>query len=430
MRMAEVARSAVSDRLPRALASALRRRRSGARTALFLAYKDITKDWKVASLVVCVLGFSYVNLIFFTSFQYGLQNSFEEELISTFTSHIVLEPREGKKYIEDVSLVEDKAILIPGVTALAPNLEDAGVQIQYKQKSAGARLMGVIPSRYAQVSAVPSKVVEGDFLGDGDTDQAVLGIEVSGVPEEHPEYRGHGFGMGVDAWVGDRVTLRFSNGEVRDYRVKGIVKTGGFAADFNIYLTRKEMESVFPGTKNKATEVLVRLTDRNLAGDYRVRFLSEGIREEVRTWEDRAGFVRDIGGSVSVVAGVTGTVGLLTVAVTMAIIIYINTTHKQRLMGVLKAIGATDGIVFRIFLFEAVLFGLAGIALGTGLSQVLVAGFAQRPIPIPIGGGVVPDVRAELLAMAGVAVLGAGVAAAYYPSWRAARRPIVQSIWG
>lgn len=423
--MAEVAGS-----LPHAVASALRRRRSGAQTALFLAYKDVTKDWKVAGLVVCVLGFSYVNLIFFTSFQYGLQNSFEEELISTFTSHIVVEPKEGRRYIEDAGLVEDKVSLIPGVMAVAPNLEDPGIQIEYKQKSAGSHLVGVVPSRYAQVSAVPAKVVEGEFLGDGDTDQVVLGIEVSGVPEEHPQHRGHGFGMGVDAWVGDRVTMRFGNGEVRDYRVKGIVKTGGFAADFNTYLTRKEMESVFPEMKKKASEILVRLTDRQAAGETRTRFLSEGVREEVRTWEDRAGFVRDIGGSVAVIAGVTGTVGLLTVAVTMAIIIYINTTHKQRLMGVLKAIGATDGVVFRIFLFEAVLFGLLGIALGIGLSQVLVAGFAQRPIPIPVGGGVVPDVRVELLAVAGVAVLGAGLAAAYYPSWRAARRAIVQSIWG
>jgi putative ABC transport system permease protein len=99
-------------------------------------------------------------------------------------------------------------------------------------------------------------------------------------------------------------------------------------------------------------------------------------------------------------------------------------------MGVLKAIGATDGVVFQLFIFESVLFGLLGIVVGVGLSQAMAGAFARNPIPVPIGGGVVPDVRPELLAQGAAAVLGAGLLAAYYPAWRAARHPIVQSIWG
>ncbi len=424
--MAESPRAGFSLRL---LAALLQRHRGAARTALFLASKDVFKDRKVAGLVVCVLAFSFINLIFFTSFQYGLQNSFEDQLVSTFTSHITIEPKENRKYIEDVRVIEDKLGVIPGVVALSPDLEDAGVQVKFKTKSAGSHLVAATPSRYSAVSGVPQKVIAGEFLGDGDTDQAVLGVEISGFPEDAGK-RGFDFGFGIGAKVGDRVTISFSNGVARDYRVKGIVKTGGFAADFNTFVTRKEMEDIFPGTKNKAQEILVKLSDRRQAADYRNIFLAEGVREEVKTWEDQAGFIRDISSSVSVIAGVTGSVGIITVAITMAIVIYINTTHKRRLMGVLKAIGATDGVVFRVFIYEAVLFGFFGILVGIGLSQVMAAAFARNPIPVPIGGGVVPDIRLELLGVGGATVLLSGLLAAYYPSWRAARQPIVASIWG
>jgi putative ABC transport system permease protein len=175
---------------------------------------------------------------------------------------------------------------------------------------------------------------------------------------------------------------------------------------------------------------MVRLSDRRQAAEYKTLFLAEGIREEIQTWEDTAGFIRQISGSMSIIAGVTGGVGVITVAVTMAIVIYINTTHKRRLMGVLKAIGATDGVVFRVFIYEAVLFGLLGIAVGVALSQVMAAAFARNPIPVPIGGGVVPDIRPELLGLGSLTVLVSGLLAAYYPSWKAARQPIVASIWG
>jgi ABC-type antimicrobial peptide transport system permease subunit len=50
---------------------------------------------------------------------------------------------------------------------------------------------------------------------------------------------------------------------------------------------------------------------------------------------------------------------------------------------------------------------------------------------VPFGvGGIVPDIQPALLATGAAAVVAAGLAAAYYPSWRVARQPIVRSIWG
>lgn len=427
MTLTEAPPAGVAGRPPSPLQALLRRHRGAARTALFLASRDLLKDRKVAALVVCVLAFSFINMIFFTSFQYGLQSSFEEQLVGTFTSHITIEPKENRRYVEDADGVVRKVRLIPGVVATAPTLEDSGVQIRFKGERVGAHMVGITPSEYAQVSVIPDRVAEGEFLGDGDTDKIVLGRQLVGSQDASQEFD---FGFGLGARVGDRVRVTFSNGATREYRIKGIVESGAPQADFNAYLTRKEMESVYPEAQGKASDILVRLSDRRLAGEYKVLFLAEGIREEIRTWEETAGFIRQISGSVSVIAGVTGGVGVITVAVTMAIVIYINTTHKRRLMGVLKAIGATDGVVFRVFIYEAVLFGLLGIAVGIGLSQVMAAAFARNPIPVPVGGGVVPDIRFELLGLGGATVMLSGLLAAYYPSWRAARQPIVASIWG
>ncbi len=425
--MGELFAPKVREGLLRPAAPGMGRRRGAARAALFLASKDALKDPKVAALVVCVLSVSFVNLVFFTSFQYGVETYVRDRLVATVTSHLDIGPLEDHRYVEDVDTVVSKLRLIPGIVGIASLVEDPGVQIQFKSNVAGTRAVGAVPSEYTSVSEVPSKIIDGEFLSDEDTDQVVLG---DGIATTGAGVHGTPFAKGLEVEVGERVQITFGNGVVQSYRVKGIVKTGGFSPDFSAYLTRKELEAVHPEVRNKATEVLVRLSDIRLAQDYKYVILAEGIRGEVRTWEDMAGFIEQIRGTIGMVAAVTSGVGVIAVAITIAIIIYINSAQKRRLTGVLKAIGASNGVVLGIYLYEAVLFSILGIAGGAVISLVMAQVFQRFPIPAPMGGGIVPDLRQDLLVSGAASMVVSGLLAAAYPSWRAARQPIVKSIWG
>ncbi|MBI4362708.1 MAG: ABC transporter permease [Euryarchaeota archaeon] len=411
------------ERTAQNVSDGLVRFRGSTRTALLLATRDIVKDKKVTALVICVFAFSFLNVIFFTSFNNGLENTFHDNLVNTFTSHVIIEPKDAaRKYITGVESIERKVTLLPGVVAVVPHL-DQGITLSFRDKTIGGHMMATVPSKEKRVTLIPSKTTLGEFLSDSDRDQVVLGKFLSG-----DEKRGESFGFeGLGAEVGDRIRIDFGNGVTREYRVKGILEAGGFNADFNAYLTIKEAESVF-GFENRATEILVRLGNRNAAFDYKRQILQQGIQDQVKTWEDKAGFIKEITSGLSSVTAITGFVGVITVAVTMAIVIYINTTYKKRLIGVLKAIGASDGTVLRVFLYEALLFSILGILAGVGLSMLIGEYFTANPIPLP-PGPVVPDIRPELLMTTSISILGSAVFAALYPSWKAARQSIIKSIW-
>jgi putative ABC transport system permease protein len=397
------------------------------RTAAFLAIKDILKDKKVALLVVSVLSFSFVNLIFFTSFNYGLENTIEDQLINTIVSHLVIEPKEGEKFIERVSNIERKIELIPGVIASSPHIKWSGA-ISHKGKTVLAwQILGITPSKERMVTVIPEKIVSGEFLSDSDRNEVVLGKQLAGIkPGEEGFDIGELFpGLQVD--VGDRVVISYGNGVKKEYRVKGIYETGMMDADFSAYLTTREVESVL-GIEDKATEILVRLNDRSAAEEYKLKVM-QGIPYEVKTWKDKAEFVEQITSSMRMITTITGSVGILTVAVTIAIIIYINTTYKKRLIGVLKAIGASDSVILRIFLYEAIIFSIFGILAGIGISYLLDSYISANPIVLPMGE-VSLDVRADLLLTSSIAVVLSAIFAGFYPSWKASRQSIIKSIWG
>jgi putative ABC transport system permease protein len=94
---------------------------------------------------------------------------------------------------------------------------------------------------------------------------------------------------------------------------------------------------------------------------------------------------------------------------------YGNVSERRREVGTLMALGATPGLVLRLFLGKALALGLAGglggAALGTALAVWLgprLANVTVRPLP------------ALALAAAGVAVVLA-LLGSLLPAWRAAR---------
>ncbi len=397
---------------------------SDARAIFFLALKDVFKDKKVFGLVVFILAASYINLIFFNSILNGFTNTFQDQLIGLLTSHITLEPKEGQKYIDGVNSIEKKIELIPGVLSIAPRLGSAGAA-SYKSRTINAQLTGITPSKESAVTILADKVVSGEFLSDSDTNQILLGNGLTEGAASDPMAGTSNLGS---VSVGDRITVSYSNGVVKSYRVKGIIKTGFGFSDIGIYVTNKEMESVL-GVKDKASSILVKTSDKSASAKFKLLIIEQNIDAVTKTWQENAGFIEQINSSFSMIISITTFASLLTAAMTIGIIIYINTVHKKRVIGILKAIGAKNSAILKMFLLESAIFGVFGILLGIFIGNAMVQYFNLNPLDLPFGL-VRPDLKTYEAVNAAISLMFAVVVAGFYPAYSAAKTNIVKAIWG
>lgn len=137
---------------------------------------------------------------------------------------------------------------------------------------------------------------------------------------------------------------------------------------------------------------------------------------EARTAADFAGATRDLvqQGFLPVVGALMG-IGFAIGGAVIALTIYTATVEKARDFGVLKAIGADDGFVYRIVVRQSLAVGVVGAALGV-LASSLVPTLIRRRVP-----EFVTDLRPlDALAVFAVALLVAA-AAAIVPALRISR---------
>ncbi|WP_456481646.1 ABC transporter permease [Methanopyrus sp.] len=121
--------------------------------------------------------------------------------------------------------------------------------------------------------------------------------------------------------------------------------------------------------------------------------------------------------------GIAGVVGALGVANTMLM----SVLERKREIGVMKAVGATNRDVMKLFLLESVILSLAGGVIGCVLgalgSQLLVyilSYVKHQTVSVLI----TPDVLGAGLALA----LAIGVVSGLYPAWKAARVDPVEAL--
>jgi len=269
-------------------------------------------------------------------------------------------------------------------------------------------------------------MLAGDLLGEGDTQGLVL---VEGLADQLIE----GTGGSYDDLIGRSVTLtiRLPRGETRDFTVEIIgVRHGGGTQTIDLGVVESTSIKAWwygrPDTlfTDGYDTLIVRAVD-----DQAVSSVLE-MAEELNLEAQSLGTFLELANRVlAILQALLGSVGALAllvatlgVANTMMMAIY----ERTREIGVLKAVGATNREVRRMFTADAVLLGLiggfVGVILGTLLGRLVdwaghlylasegVTGIGQMSI-------VPPWLSIGALVFAGFI----GVLGGLYPAARAAR---------
>ncbi|BFH76787.1 ABC transporter permease [Thermus thermophilus] len=209
-----------------------------------------------------------------------------------------------------------------------------------------------------------------------------------------------------------------------ELRVEGVLEATGGLADNLIFVPLRAIQEAL-GTEN-VTAVLVALSPGQKA-EAVARALEEAVpgvkaqtTSEVMRFAERALRISDlVRFGISLVALVVG--GLL-VANTVMMSVY----ERVREFGVMRALGARRGFIFRLVLLEALLIALLGGALGLGLGGA--ASYAINLYTLDQVGLALSAVTPRLGLFALGVALGLGLLAGLLPAYHASRIPVVEAL--
>lgn len=206
--------------------------------------------------------------------------------------------------------------------------------------------------------------------------------------------------------------------------MEGILEEGGGLADNLIFVPLKPLQEVL-GTQNytallvalnpgqKAEEV-ARALEASLPG------LKAQTTGDVMRFAERALRISDlVRFGISLVALAVG--GLL-VANTVMMSVY----ERTREFGVMRALGAKRGFIFRLVVLEALLLsslgGLLGLLLGSAVSQAINL-YTLEQVGLALSA---VTFRLSLFAL--LVALGLGLSAGILPAYHASRIPVVEAL--
>ncbi|MBI5225226.1 ABC transporter permease [Candidatus Micrarchaeota archaeon] len=303
---------------------------------------------------------------------------------------------------------------LSGVKSVSSAIVMGLANVQYKDEKVSNTVVGAEP--YAMEDFLTVGFEKGKYLTVGDTGGVVLGNNAAKTLfDEDIEY-------------GKTITI---NG--RDFRVKGILKKGGSFSPYDgfIFIDKGVAQELTKTQGSKKIDRIFAIVDK----EENVASTEIAIQQEIARRHkvplDKRDFSTNTAASISstvgqittvlsIFLGLIASISLLVGSIGIANAMFTSVLERTREIGILKAIGASEEAITRIFLIEAALIGLVGGLVGVGIGWGL-------SLLISLAGG--PSYTSpELVAGALIASIFVGTISGFFPARDAARLLPVESL--
>lgn len=360
-----------------------------------------------ASISVIGVSVGVAALIVVLAVMSGFDQDLKQRIIG-MRAHVVIE---GPALLDDPAALTARLKAVPQVAAVAPYVEGQAL-LQRGQWASGILVRGIDPALEPGVSRFKSYLQKGAL---SDTPgRIVVGTELA---------KRAGLRIGSDI----KITSQYIDKPVL-VEVEGIYSSGMYDYDANLILTNlATARALFDLGPGQVQGLSVRLTDADRAANAK-RSIQQALGGgyTVLTWIE---LNRTLFGALKLEKAVMFLILALIVFVACLNIagsLTILVMDKTRDIGVLKAIGATPGLILRVFALNGLVIGvggaLGGFAVGTGLCALLSR---YRIIDLPreiyyLDHLPVRMNWADSGAVLAVAI-GLSLLSAFYPAWTASR---------
>lgn len=275
-------------------------------------------------------------------------------------------------------------------------------------------VLALEPSKENKVTTLLSKIDSGETLEVSDRNSILVSYRVA---------------EDLKVKNGDEATIVFENGNTKVFRIKGILRTGT-AMDMNTVVINLGAAEEQLALNNKASVILVKLSDIALSGEYKNKISLElGVRK-VKDWKQEVESILRSAEITKEIGAVINAVGLFASAVAVGVVLYINILHKRRQTGIMKAIGMKDFQILSIYIIEAIIIGTVGIMIGDTLGYAGTKYLENHPFTSPILGSMSPRFYPYLLYDASLVTMLTVILVSMYPALVAGRMNIIKAIWG
>jgi len=329
-----------------------------------------------------------------------------------------------KDLLENPTALVGQAEAMPEVKVAAPVLWITGI-LNTADDSAGVRVTGIdIGSPLYE--PIRQATVAGDFLMADDRGGILIGQSLANS-------------LAVD--VGQKLVLDIvdadGNPEEGVFTIRGLFATGLPGYDQSSVFLPLSKAQAFAGAGERASAVVIMLHDQDKAQAVAAALSGPGLK--TFTWEDLNAILMTAAQTGLNFYYVLDVIVMLVVAVIIANTLLMAVFERVREIGILAALGMRAAQIRVMFLLEAVILGLVGIAAGLILGSLGVAYLAKVGLEIGevasvTGGSIlfgskmyahfVPGLFAGLAAATLVVIL----LAALYPAWYASRLEPVEAL--
>ncbi|MDM1715532.1 ABC transporter permease [Thiopseudomonas alkaliphila] len=291
-----------------------------------------------------------------------------------------------------------------GLTAVSPIIAGPAIVLRGKARVA-VTTIGIDLARYIQVTPLDQYLIAGQLtVGSGYT---LIGQQLA---ED----------LGVK--VGDKLRLEGTNQQLHLLTIAGIFNAGSKELDSRyLYLNLKQTQAIqsLPGG---VTRIELK-TEEIFSAQQQAQQLQRITGLQVESWMQQNTQILNALTSQRMATGLIRFFIAISVAFGIASVLAVSVAQRTREIGILRAMGAYQQQILRVFLVQGTVLGFLGALVGSGLAAGLIGLFNQwgtQLFSVRLTGSLVA-------ASIGIAMLS-GLLAAWLPARRAARLNPVEAI--
>ncbi|TAJ45812.1 ABC transporter permease [Methanofollis fontis] len=243
-----------------------------------------------------------------------------------------------------------------------------------------------------------------------------------------------------DLRAGSRVTV---GGE--SMPVAGVLEERGFAFDINpdyaIVVTKERFFEMFPDREGGYDYIIVRVTDPDDIDGVKTAIDTALNRrdETVDITDSRQALqqVNEIYDAMGLFLLAIGAISLVIAGVSILNVMIISVTERIREIGVMRSIGARRNEILLMFLYEALILGIAGSIIGgvfsfAGGYLISVAALQVFTAGTTFGEGatIFDPVSVAYIVFAMLFGVAVSMASGLYPAWQASRMTPIEALRG